>query len=109
MQQLLEHPAVQGGFLPLVVALIFGAMFCRSRYAWLALIASYITMVALTTGIAFSPLNASRKITLVILIAALIGVIADRWPSTARGFAPTLAIASGIVAPWVFASFLPQR
>ena len=36
-------------------------------------------------------------------------VIADRWPPTARGFVATLAIASAIVAPWVFLSVLSQR
>ena len=109
MQQLLEHPAVQGGVLPLIVALIFGAVFARTRYAWLALAVAFATMIALTVGFSFSPLTASRKVTLVLLAAALVGVVVDSWPSTARGFAPALAIAAGIVAPWVFLSILAQR
>jgi hypothetical protein len=100
VQQLLEHPAVQGGVLPLIVALIFGAVFARTRYAWLALAVAFATMIALTVGFSFSPLTASRKVTLVLLVGALIGVVADSWPSTARGFAPALAIAAAIVAPY---------
>ena len=47
---LLEHPAVQGGVAPLVAALIVAAIFARTRFAWLAILAAYVTMVALTTG-----------------------------------------------------------
>lgn len=109
MEEFLAHPAVQGGVAPLLVALAFGATFARSRYGWLAVVAGYATAVALATGIAFSPLTAARKVTLVVLLSALIGLIADRRPPTARGFVATVAIASGVVAPWVFLSVLSQR
>lgn len=109
MEEFLAHPAVQGGVAPLIVALVVGAALARSRYAWLAIVAGYATAVALATGIAFSPLTAGRKVTLVVLSSALVGLIADRWPQTARGFATTLAVASAIVSPWVFVSVLAQR
>jgi hypothetical protein len=109
VQDFLAHPAVQGGIAPLLVALAFGAAFARSRFAWLAVVAGYATAVGLATGIAFSPLTAGRKLTLVVLLSALVGLVADRWPPTARGFVATLAIASAIVAPWVFVSVLAQR
>jgi hypothetical protein len=109
VQEFLAHPAVQGGVAPLLVALVVGAALARSRFAWLAIVAGYATAVGLATGIAFSPLTAGRKVTLVVLLSALVGLIADRWPPTARGFATTLAIASAIVAPWVFLSVLAQR
>lgn len=109
MEELLAHPAVQGGVAPLLVALVVGAALARSRYAWLAIVAGYATAIALGTGIGFSPLTAGRKVTLVVLLSALVGLIADRWPPTARGFATTLAVASGLVAPWVFLSVLSQR
>lgn len=109
MEEFLAHPAVQGGVAPLIVALVVGAALARSRYAWLAIVAGYATAVALATGIGFSPLTAGRKVTLVVLLSALVGLIADRWPPTARGFVAAFAIASGLVAPWVFVSVLSQR
>ncbi len=61
MQELLDHPAVQGGVAPLVVALIVAAALARTRFAWLAIVAGYATMIALSTGFSFSPLTCAAK------------------------------------------------
>ena len=109
MQALLEHPAIQGGALPLVVALIVAAALCRTRYAWLAIVAGYAAMIALTSGFSFTPLTASRKLMLVVVLSAVVGMVADLVPRAPRALAAALAVAAGIVAPWVFLSVLSQR
>jgi hypothetical protein len=40
---LLDHPAVQGGAAPLVVALFAAAIFARTRASWIAILAAYAT------------------------------------------------------------------
>ena len=63
-------------------------------------------MIALTAGFVLTARRVAQ-IVLVIVASALVGLIADRWPRTARGFSPTLAIAAGIVSP-VFLSVLSR-
>lgn len=105
----LALPAVQGGVAPLVVALVVAALLSRTRFAWLGIVAGYVTMIALSTGFAVSPLTASRKTMLVALAAPVIGVVADRMPKPSHVLAPALAVAAGILSVWVFASVLEQR
>ncbi|MDQ6917480.1 MAG: hypothetical protein M3023_06650 [Pseudomonadota bacterium] len=105
----LDHPAVQGGVAPLVVALIVGLLLARTRYAWLAIVGGYATTIALTTGFQFSPLTASRKIVLAGLVAPFVGIVADFLPRPSRAFIVALAGAVGIVSVWVVASVLMQR
>ena len=109
MQALLEHPAVQGGALPLLVALIVAAALCRTRYAWLAIVAGYATMIALTSGFSFTPLTASRTLMLVVVLSSVVGMVADLFPRPSRALAAALAVAAGVAAPWVFLSVLSQR
>jgi hypothetical protein len=109
VQALLEHPAIQAGVVPLVVALIVAAVLCRTRYAWLAIIAGYAAMIALTTGFSFTPLTASRKLVLVVVLSAAAGMAADLVPRVQRALAVAFAVAAGIIAPWVFQSVLLQR
>src|SRR5438309_861360 len=48
----LDHPAVQGGVAPLVVALVVALALARTPFAWLAIVCGFATTIALTTGIA---------------------------------------------------------
>jgi hypothetical protein len=41
MLELADHPAVQGGVAPLVVALVVALALARTRFAWLAIVAGY--------------------------------------------------------------------
>ena len=109
MVALLEHPAVQGGAAPLVVALVVAAIFARTRFAWLAIVAAYAMMVALTTGFSFSPLTVARKTVLVGLIVPIVGLALDLLPRAPKAFAPAMAIAAGAVSVWIFMSILVQR
>ena len=47
MSQLLEHPAVQGGVAPFVVALVVALALGRTRFAWLAIVAGWATSYVL--------------------------------------------------------------
>jgi hypothetical protein len=105
----LEHPAVQGGAAPLVVALVVAAIFARTRFAWIAILAAYATMVALTTGFAFSPLTAARKTILVGLAAPIVGLVLDMLPRASKFVVTAAFVAAGAVSVWVFKSILHQR
>jgi hypothetical protein len=109
MTTLLNHPAVQGGAAPLVIALVVAAIFARTRFAWIAILAAYATMVALTTGFVFSPLTAGRKTILVGLIAPIFGLVLDMLPRASRIVVTATSIAAGTVAIWIFMSILHQR
>ena len=109
MLSLLDHPAVQAGVGPLLVALIVAAALGRTRLAWLAIVAGYATMIALSTGFAFSPLTALRKVMLLCLCAPLAGIAADFLPKRSRVIAVTLAAMAGALAIWAFISILRQR
>jgi len=111
--ELLDNPAlqaaVQGGIAPFVAALIVAAILGRTRFAWLAIVTGYATQVALSTGFAFSPLSASRKILLVCLATPLVGIAADRLVTRARPVALALTVVAGVAAVWVFVSILSQK
>jgi hypothetical protein len=109
MLALLEHPAVQGGAAPLVAALLVAAIFARTRFAWLAILAAYATMVALTTGFSFSPLTVARKTILAGLVAPVVGVALDAMPRASKALVPAVAVGAGAVSVWIFMSILQQR
>jgi hypothetical protein len=109
MDELLQHPAVQAGVGPLLIALAVAAALWRTRMAWLAVAAAYATAVALSVGFSLQPLTAGRKVTLLIVLAALLGAALDHWRAPARWLVPLLSIACGLLTWWVFASVLGQR
>lgn len=109
MTELLAHPAVQGGVAPFVVALVVAAVLGRTRYAWIAIVAGYATMIALTTGFSFSPLSAGRKIVLLCLLVTVVGIAADALVPRGRPVVLALAIVAGVAATWTFLSVLAQR
>jgi hypothetical protein len=105
----LNHPAVQGGVVPLVVALAVGAVLFRTRFAWLAIVGAFVTTIALTTGFQFTPLTATRKIVILGLLAAIVGVAVELLPKPSRGTVAALSIAAGLVSIWAVLSVLVQR
>ena len=98
MQEILNHPAVQGGVAPFVVGLVATLLFAPARLAGLAAIAGFAVTVWLVGGFSFVPLTATRKIILVSLAAAVAGVCAD------LAFKPTRA--SGMVLGVVFGAII---
>ena len=109
MQALLDDPMVQSGVAPFLVALVVALALARTRLAWLAIVAGVATTIAMSAGISFSPLSASRKIVLLVLLTPLLGVALDTLGRTHRLLAPAVALLLGLASAWVFQSVLSQR
>lgn len=109
MDDWLNHPAVQAGIAPLVVALVVALLLARTRFAWLALLAGYAAMLTLTSGFAFSPLTAGRKVVLLGLVVPFVGLAIDLTGRTWRDVGVALAAFAGAAAVWAFWSVLGQR
>src|SRR5215470_17832380 len=107
MQTFLTHPAFQGGIAPLGVGLIAVALLGRVRLGGLAVAAALCVAVALISGLSFTPLNATRKIVVLALLAPIVGVVID----LARKPGPSVAVASafGALTVWVFWSVLQHK
>jgi len=109
MDDLLAHPAVQGGVAPLVAALVVAAALARTRFAWLAIGAGYATMVALAPGFSFSPLTVARKTVLIGLLAPFLGAALDLVVPRSRTVDAVVSLAAGAASAWVFATVLQQK
>lgn len=109
MEQFLSHPAVQAGVAPFVAALIVALLLYRLRIGGLAVIAAFATAVWLISDFNFTPLTATRKIVLLGLCAAVVGVLLDVAFKPTRIGAALLAIAAGLAALWVFFPILRQK
>jgi hypothetical protein len=113
MSALLEHPAVQAAFAPFVVALVVAIALSRTRLAWTAVLAAYVTTTLLGAGFSFEPLTAGRKVALLVLLAPVVGLALDalarRRPALPSAVAVAVALAAGAATVWVFVTVLSQR
>src|SRR5262245_3452685 len=109
VEAFLSHPAVQGGVAPFVAGLVVAVILGRFSLAGLAVAAGFAVCAYLLHGAAFVPLTPTRKIILVTLAAAAIGVVVDGVARPSRTLGTALALASGGAAIWVFWSVLSQR
>jgi hypothetical protein len=107
LQDLLNNPAVQAGFAPFLVALITAGMLQRVRLSGLAIIAGFAVTVYLASDFSLEPLTASRKIILLGLISAalglLLGLIQLRWLTS------LLPLLGGAAAIWTAQRILQQQ
>ena len=111
MPDLLNDPMVQAGLAPFAVALAVAALLARVRLAGLAglaLVAGLATTLMLTTGIGFTPLSASRKVLLLVLLAPVVGLVLDTAGVRHKAAAPVLDVLLGAAVAWVFQSLLSQ-
>lgn len=111
MQAFFEDPMVQAGVAPFAVALVVVALLARLRpagLAGLAVPAALLTTLALTTGIGFTPLSASKKVLLLALVAPLLGLALDLLPRLPRAAAWGLALVAGAATAWIFQTLLAQ-
>jgi hypothetical protein len=111
MSALFDDPMVQSGVAPFVVALAVAAALALLRKTglpWLALAAGLLTTLALSTGISFTPLSASRKVLLLVLAAPLLGLALDLSGLRHKALLPALALLAGLASAWVFQSVLAQ-
>jgi len=77
LQALLNHPAVQAGFAPFLVALITAELFQRIKLSGLAIIAGFAVTVFLASSFSFDPLTSTRKVVLLGLISASLGLLVN--------------------------------
>ena len=107
MLVLLSHPAVQGGLVPFVVALVAAELFQRMRLSGLAIIAGFAVTVYLASDFSIEPLTPERKIVLLGLLSAALALplmlFNPRW------LRPLLSIAGGCATIWVLLRILQQR
>jgi hypothetical protein len=107
LQELLNHPAVQAGLAPFLVALITAELFQRIKLSGLAVIAGFAVTVYLASDFTIEPLTAARKIVLLGLVSALLGLLLTllqlRW------FSWLLPILGGAAAIWTVQRVLQQQ
>jgi hypothetical protein len=109
MDDWLANPAVQGGVIPFVAGLVVALVLGRFSLAGLAVAAGFCACAYLLNGLTVVPLTATRKILLLTLAAAAVGVVVDGTVRSARAAGAALALAFGAGAIWVFWSVLSQR
>jgi hypothetical protein len=109
MQELLAHPAVQGGIAPFVAGLAVAAALFAARLGGLAAIAGFAAAVWLIGNFALEPLTATRKLVVVGALAAAVGLLADFAFKATRATAPVLGALFGAASLWVFWSVLAQK
>ncbi len=107
MQELLNHPAVQAGLAPFLVALITAELFQRIRLSGLAIIAGFAITVYLVSDFTIEPFTAARKIVLLGLIGAALGLLLNVLPL--RWFSMLLPILGGAAAVWVVERVLQHQ
>ena len=107
LQELLNHPAVQAGFAPFLIGLITAALFLKIRLSGLAIIAGFAVTVYLASSFSFDPLTTTRKIILMGLIGAALGLLLSLMRLPWVTF--ILPILGGATAVWVVSRILQQQ
>ncbi len=107
MQELLNHPAVQGGVAPFVVALIVAELLQRLRLSGLAIIAGFAAMVYLASDFSLEPLSATRKIIWLGLLSSTLALLLMLFDT--RWLRPLLAVGASGVALWVISRTIQQQ
>jgi len=110
MEELLQNPAIQAGILPFAAALIVAAVLRNTRQLGLAIAAGFLCAVALTMGFSFESLTSVKKLVLVGIAAAALGVVLEittnqpRWP---HRLILAAVVAAGVF--WVLQRILQQK
>ena len=107
LQELLNHPAVQAGLAPFLVALITAELFQRVKLSGLAIIAGFAITVYLASNFTLEPLTAVRKIVLLGLASALLALLLTLLQ--ARWLVWLLSLLGGAVAIWTVQRVLQQQ
>jgi hypothetical protein len=109
VNDLLNHPAVQGGVVPFVAALIVAFALGWIRLGGLAVIAGFCATVYLVSGFVFDPLSATRKIVALALAAPVVGILTDFAFKPTRLGNAILALAAGAATFWIFWPILQHK
>lgn len=98
MSDWLNHPAVQSGLAPFVIALVTAELLLRLRLSGLAIVAGFAVTVYLASNFAWAPLTASRKIVWLGLASGLVGVLLCYFNGSL--WRPVLAVLAGAATIW---------
>lgn len=109
MANLLNDPVVQSSAAPFLAALIVAGAMLPLRLAGLAAAAGFLTTVFLVGNFALSPLTAMRKIVVLGMGAALVGVLAGLAFKPTRSTGWVLGLIFAAASIWVFWSVLVQK
>ena len=107
LQELLNHPAVQAGLAPFLVALIAAELLQRVRLSGLAIIAGFAITVYLASNFTLEPLTAVRKIVLLGLASAALALLLTLLQ--ARWLVWLLSLLGGAAAIWTVQRVLQQQ
>lgn len=99
MQAFLHHPAVQGGLIPFIVALLAALLLKPLRQSGLALALALAASMYLGGDLLLFPFTSLRKILWLSLAASLAGVALNYL--RAAWMRPLLAVLSGAAVVWV--------
>ena len=103
MDELLANPAVQAAIVPFIAALVIGLLLRPVGWYWagLAVIAGFYASVSLITGFEFTPLTSTRKLVLIGMSAAAVGLALDYLAPKPRQLYPLLALLGGGTLLWL--------
>jgi hypothetical protein len=107
IRELLNHPAVQAGFAPFLVAFVTAELFQRIRLSGLAIIAGFAVTVYLASSFTFAPHTAPQKIALMGLAGAALGLLLSLMRLS--WFSALLPLLGGATAVWVVLRILQQQ
>jgi hypothetical protein len=107
LQELFNHPAMQGGIAPFITSLIAAGLLRRWNLSGLALIAGFLVTAFMVGVLGLEPLTATRKTILLGVFAALLGIALTRI--TTRFMRSSLAFVGGMAAIWAVWRILQQH
>lgn len=105
----LNHPVIQSGLTPFLVALIVAFLLDRIRLSGLVVLAGFCTTVYLVTDFNFESLTATRKVILAGIIAGTIAPVLAMLPSPWRMVRYLLGIGAVAATLWIFWPILIQK
>jgi hypothetical protein len=102
INELLGNPAVQGALVPFVVALIAAGLLRSTRLTGLAVALGVCCTVYLTIGWSFESMSATRKLSILVLVTALL-VLLIEWfqPPRRLLLQAVLALLAGLGGLWM--------
>jgi hypothetical protein len=109
MDEFLSNPAVQGGVAPFVAGLAVALVLLPVRLGALSMLVAFLTCVYLVSGLQFTPLTATRKVVLLVIAAAAVGLVVDYAFRPARMGIVLLALAAAAGGLWTFWPLLIQK
>ncbi len=108
MDEFFQNPIFQSVIAPFVVALVVAELFQRMRLSGLAVIAAFCCVLILANDFVLWPLTAARKLILVSLVVAALGIAFDSALRSARYTVAISTLVAALAAAWVLWSPLSQ-